>query len=143
VNGTVVTELGTKADSETDHIRVDGKLLKGPEHHTYIVLNKPKGYVTTMSDPEKRPTVMDLIPTAKARVYRWGVWIGPAKGLLVLTNDGDLANALMKASSNVPKTYVVKVAGQPDEGNWTSFARACRLQRKVAIGFVLRPRESV
>src|SRR6202795_1320919 len=116
VNGTVVTELGTKADSEVDHIRVDGKLLKGPEHHTYIVLNKPKGYVTTMSDPEKRPTVMDLVQGAKARVFPVGRLDWASEGLLVLTNDGELANALMKASSNVPKTYVVKVAGQPDEG---------------------------
>ena len=116
VNGTVVTELGTKADGDVDHIRVDGKLLKGPEHHTYLVLNKPKGYVTTVSDPEKRPTVMDLVPTAKTRVYPVGRLDWASEGLLVLTNDGELANALMKASSNVPKTYVVKVAGQPDEG---------------------------
>ena len=116
VNGKMVTELGTKADSEQDHIRVDGKLLRGPERHTYIVLNKPKGYVTTVSDPEKRPTVMDLVGGAKARVYPVGRLDWASEGLLLLTNDGELANALMKASSNVPKTYVVKVAGQPDEG---------------------------
>ncbi len=57
VNGQPVTELGSKADPETDHIRVDGKLLKGPERHVYLALNKPKGYVTTMSDPEGRPTI--------------------------------------------------------------------------------------
>src|SRR4030081_23307 len=116
VNGQMVTELGTKADPEQDHIRVDGKLLRGPERHTYIVLNKPKGYVTTVSDPEKRPTVMDLVRGAKARVYPVGRLDWASEGLLVLTNDGTLANALMKASSNVPKTYVVKVAGQPDDG---------------------------
>ena len=116
VNGKMVTELGTKADSEQDHIRVDGKLLRGPERHTYIVLNKPKGYVTTVSDPEKRPTVMDLVGGAKARVYPVGRLDWASEGLLLLTNDGELANALMKASSNVAKTYVVKVAGQPDEG---------------------------
>ena len=115
VNGTTVTELGTKADSEQDHIRVDGKLLKGPERHTYIVLNKPKGYVTTVSDPENRPTVMDLVGGAKARVYPVGRLDWASEGLLLLTNDGELANGLMKASSNVPKIYVVKVAGQPDE----------------------------
>ena len=114
VNGQMVTELGTKADPEQDHIRVDGKLLRGPERHTYIVLNKPKGYVTTVSDPEKRPTVMDLVRGAKSRVYPVGRLDWASEGLLVLTNDGMLANALMKASSNVPKTYVVKVAGQPD-----------------------------
>src|SRR6266446_696973 len=115
VNGKVVTELGTKADAEQDHIRVDGKLLRGPERHTYIVLNKPKGYVTTVSDPEKRPTVMDLVRGAKARVYPVGRLDWASEGLLVLTNDGTLANGLMKASSNVAKTYVVKVAGQPDD----------------------------
>jgi len=121
VNGQVVTELGTKADPEHDHIRVDGKLLQGPERYTYVVLNKPKGYVTTVSDEKKRPTVMDLIQNVKGqkvkgRVYPVGRLDWASEGLLLMTNDGTLANALMKASSNVPKTYVVKVAGQPDEG---------------------------
>src|SRR5260370_5984123 len=72
VNGQVVTELGTKADPEHDHIRVDGKLLQGPERFTYVVLNKPKGYVTTVSDEKKRPTVMDLVQKVKGRVYPVG-----------------------------------------------------------------------
>lgn len=115
VNGQTVTELGTKADSEHDHIRVNGKLLHGPERYTYLVLNKPRGYVTTVSDPEKRPTVMDLLRAVKGRVYPVGRLDWASEGLLLLTNDGALANALMKAASNVAKTYVVKVAGQPDE----------------------------
>src|SRR6266478_442872 len=127
VNGKVVTELGTKADSEQDHIRVDGKLLRGPERHTYIVLNKPKGYVTTVSDPEKRPTVMDLVSGAKARVYPVGRLDWASEGLLVLTNDGALANGLTKAASNVAKTYVVKVAGQPDD------AKLEKLRKGVSI----------
>ena len=127
VNGKVVTELGTKADAEEDHIRVDGKLLRGPERHTYIVLNKPKGYVTTVSDPEKRPTVMDLVRAAKARVYPVGRLDWASEGLLVLTNDGALANGLMKAASNVAKTYVVKVAGQPDD------AKLEKLRKGVSI----------
>ena len=114
VNGQTVTELGTKADPEHDHIRVNGKLLHGPERYTYIVLNKPKGYVTTVSDPEKRPTVMDLVRGVKGRVYPVGRLDWASEGLLILTNDGALANTLMKAASNVPKTYVVKVAGVPD-----------------------------
>jgi 23S rRNA pseudouridine2605 synthase len=116
VNGQVITELGSKADPEQDHIRVDGKLLHGPERFTYVVLNKPKGYVTTVSDEKKRPTVMDLVEKVKGRVYPVGRLDWASEGLLLMTNDGELANALMKASSNVPKTYVVKVAGQPDEG---------------------------
>ncbi|HEY4843372.1 MAG TPA: pseudouridine synthase [Terriglobales bacterium] len=115
VNGKVVTELGTKADPEQDHIRVNGKLLQGPERYTYVVLNKPKGYVTTVSDEKKRPTVMDLVTKVKGRVYPVGRLDWASEGLILMTNDGALANGLMKASSNVPKVYVVKVAGQPDE----------------------------
>src|SRR3984893_6245245 len=69
VNGQIVTELGSKADPEQDHIRVNGKLLQGAQHHIYLLMNKPKGYVTTVSDPENRPTVMQLIRGVKKRVY--------------------------------------------------------------------------
>src|SRR5579864_8312527 len=103
VNGQVVTELGSKADPEQDHIRIDGKLLQGPERNTYVMLNKPKGYVTTVSDEKKRPTVMDLMGKVKGRVYPVGRLDWASEGLLLMTNDGTLANALMKASSNVPK----------------------------------------
>ncbi len=127
VNGQVVTELGSKADPDQDHIRVDGKLLQGPERYTYVVLNKPKGYVTTVSDEKKRPTVMDLVQKVKGRVYPVGRLDWASEGLLLMTNDGALANALMKASSNVAKTYVVKVAGQPDE------AKLDKLRRGVSI----------
>jgi 23S rRNA pseudouridine2605 synthase len=115
VNGQVVTELGTKADLETDHVRVNGKLLQGMQRHVYLLLNKPKGYVTTMSDPEKRPTVMDLIHGVRGRVYPVGRLDYASEGLLLMTNDGDLAHLLMKAASHVAKTYVVKVAGVPKE----------------------------
>lgn len=115
VNGTVVTELGSKADPETDHVRVNGKLLQGAQRHIYLLLNKPKGYVTTMSDPEKRPTVMDLIHGVKGRVYPVGRLDYASEGLLLLTNDGELSNRLMKAASHVAKTYLVKVAGTPKE----------------------------
>jgi len=115
VNGAIVTELGTKADPESDHIRVNGKLLQAVERHVYLLLNKPKGYVTTVSDPEKRPTVMDLIRGVKGRVYPVGRLDYASEGLLLLTNDGALANLLMKTASHVPKTYLVKVAGTPKE----------------------------
>jgi 23S rRNA pseudouridine2605 synthase len=115
VNGKVVTELGTKADPDTDHVRVNGKLLQAAPSHVYLLLNKPKGYVTTVSDPEKRPTVMDLIRGIKGRVYPVGRLDYASEGLLLMTNDGDLAHRLMKAASHVPKTYVVKVAGTPKE----------------------------
>jgi len=115
VNGTVVTELGTKADPDVDHVRVNGKLLQSEQRHVYLLLNKPKGYVTTVSDPEKRPTVMDLVRGIKGRVYPVGRLDYASEGLLLLTNDGELANRLMKAASHVPKTYLVKVAGTPKE----------------------------
>lgn len=115
VNGTVITELGSKADPESDHIRVNGKLLRGEQRHVYLLLNKPKGYVTTVKDPENRPTVMDLVRGVKGRVYPVGRLDYASEGLLLLTNDGELANQLMKAASHVPKTYVVKVAGMPTE----------------------------
>ena len=113
VNGQTVTELGSKADPETDHIRVDGKLLRGHERNVYLVLNKPKGYVTTVSDPEGRPTIMKLVKGVRGRVYPVGRLDYASEGLLLLTNDGDLAHKLMHAASKVSKTYVVKVAGQP------------------------------
>jgi 23S rRNA pseudouridine2605 synthase len=116
VNGTTITQLGSKADAETDHIRVNGKLLqREQQRHVYLLLNKPKGYVTTMNDPEKRPTVMDLVRGIKGRVYPVGRLDYASEGLLLLTNDGELANLLMKAASHVSKTYVVKVAGTPTE----------------------------
>jgi 23S rRNA pseudouridine2605 synthase len=115
VNGKVVTVLGTKADAARDHIRVDGKLLQGPERHRYFVLNKPRGFVTTVKDPEGRPTVMQFFSKFNERLYPVGRLDYLSEGLLVVTNDGELANRLTKASSGVEKTYLVKVSGQPTE----------------------------
>jgi 23S rRNA pseudouridine2605 synthase len=115
VNGQVVTQLGSKADAGRDHIRVDGKLLKGAERHRYFVLNKPKGYVTTVSDPEGRPTVMEFFAKTNERLYPVGRLDYQSEGLLLMTNDGELANLVTKAGSGVEKTYLVKVAGQPSE----------------------------
>jgi 23S rRNA pseudouridine2605 synthase len=115
VNGKIVTELGTKADLGRDHIRVDGKLLQGAERLRYFVLNKPKGFVTTVKDPEGRPTVMQFFEKLKERLYPVGRLDYMSEGLLVVTNDGELANRLTKAASGVEKTYLVKVAGQPSE----------------------------
>ena len=111
VNGTVVTELGTKANLETDHIKVDGKLIRAPKNQIYIILNKPNNTMTTVSDPEGRATVMDLLRGVKERVYPVGRLDYHSEGLLLLTNDGEMANAIMSAHSHLPKTYVVKVTG--------------------------------
>ena len=111
VNGQIVSELGSKADPESDHVRVDGKLLRGPERHVYLVLNKPKGYVTTVTDPEGRPTVMNLVRGVNARVYPVGRLDYLSEGLLLMTNDGELANAVISAAAHLPKTYLVKANG--------------------------------
>ena len=115
VNGEVVREQGTKADPERDVVCVDGKPIGKREQPVYFLLNKPKGYVTTVSDPEGRPTVMDLLGNRAGRVYPVGRLDYGSEGLVLMTNDGALAQKLMKAGSHVPKTYLVKVSGKPDE----------------------------
>ena len=117
VNGKVIIELGSKADSARDHIRVDGKLLQGTERHRYFMLNKPKGYVTTVSDPEGRPTIMEFFSKTRERLYPVGRLDYLSEGLLLVTNDGELANKLTRAASGVEKTYLVKVSGQPSEAD--------------------------
>jgi 23S rRNA pseudouridine2605 synthase len=134
VNGQTVTELGTKADLASDHIKVDGKLLQGAERHVYLLLNKPKGYVTTVSDPEGRPTVMDLVKSVGARIYPVGRLDWSSEGLLLLTNDGELASKLTKAASHVQKTYLVKIAGRATEENIE------KLRRGIKIGANPGPR---
>lgn len=115
VNGQTITELGTKADPERDHIRVDGKLLHGAQKHRYFLLNKPKGFVTTVSDPEGRPTVMQFVQNGGVRVFPVGRLDYQSEGLLLMTNDGELANALTRAAARVEKVYLVKISGRPSE----------------------------
>jgi 23S rRNA pseudouridine2605 synthase len=111
VNGAVITELGSKADLERDHIKVSNKLLRAPTRHLYIAVHKPKGCVTTMSDPEGRPTVMHLLRGVKERVFPVGRLDYNSEGLLLMTNDGEFAHRITASSSHVLKTYVVKVNG--------------------------------
>ncbi len=127
LNGTVVTEQGTKADPELDQIAVDGRPLAAKESLQYFALYKPKGYVTTVTDPEGRPTVMDLIKNIPARLYPVGRLDYASEGLLLMTNDGALAQKLTKAGSHVPKTYLVKISGKPDS------AAIARLRAGVTI----------
>jgi len=111
VNGQIVTELGTKADLDRDHIKVDGKMLRAPGRTVYLALNKPHGVVTTVSDPQGRPTVMQFVQKTKERVYPVGRLDYASEGLLLLTNDGEFAHRITSASTHVPKTYLVKVNG--------------------------------
>ncbi len=112
VNGRVVTELGTKADPRTDKIEVDGKRVIR-EQPIYIALHKPRGFVTTLSDPEGRPTIRDLLKPHKipARVFPVGRLDFNTSGLILLTNDGEFSDGLLHPRRSVPKTYVVKVQG--------------------------------
>lgn len=115
VNGQIVTELGTKADPEADIIKVGGKRLRPPARHVYVLLNKPKNVMSTSSDPEGRPTVIDYVtPKVKERVYPVGRLDFASEGLIILTNDGEFTKHMTKAGL-VPKVYKVKVSGRPDE----------------------------
>jgi len=116
VNGQVVTELGTKADPNKDHIKVDGKLINPKQPPTYIMLNKPAGFMTTMADPEGRPTVHDLLKGVKVRVYPVGRLDYNTEGLLLLTNDGDFAHLITHPKHEFPKTYLVKLKGVLEDG---------------------------
>ena len=111
VNGAAIMELGSKADLQRDHIKVDGRLLHAPKRSVYIALNKPKGCVTTVSDPEGRQTVLDLLRGVRERVFPVGRLDYNSEGLLLLTNDGEFAHRITAPASHVQKTYVVKVNG--------------------------------
>jgi 23S rRNA pseudouridine2605 synthase len=114
VNGKVVTELGTKIEPRRARVTVDGKPLKA-EKYVYILLNKPKGVVTTLEDPRGRKTVADIVAKIPERIYPVGRLDYNTEGLLLLTNDGDVAYALTHPSHEIAKTYLVKVEGFPPE----------------------------
>ena len=117
VNGATVTELGSKADPEADDIRVDGRRIKTPRRRLYLLLYKPRGYIASRSDPQRRPTVIDLLAKGGVRdyVYPVGRLDYESEGLLLLTSDGDLAARLTHPSHEVEREYHVKVVGVPDD----------------------------
>src|SRR6476469_3820787 len=114
VNGVTISELGAKADPSRDDIRVDGRRIKIAERRRYLLLNKPRGYVTTRSDPQRRPTVLDLLRGVREYVYPVGRLDYDSEGLLILTNDGDLAAGLTHPSHGVTRVYEARVLGVPD-----------------------------
>jgi 23S rRNA pseudouridine2605 synthase len=142
VNGQVVTTLGTKADPEKDHIKVRGRLINpllvGREK-VYLLLNKPKGYLSSVSDPEKRPLVTELIPEKLGRLYPVGRLDFNTEGLLILSNDGEFTNFITSARNHVPKVYEVKVKGVPPA------AAVERLRRGIILedGVRTKPAEIV
>jgi pseudouridine synthase len=115
VNGSPVRQMGVKADPAADDVRVDGRRIRPAERLRYILLNKPRGYVTTRSDPQRRPTVIDLLAGVREYVYPVGRLDYDSEGLLLLTNDGGLAAALTHPRHGLERTYEARVAGMPDQ----------------------------
>ena len=115
INGETVREMGVKADPASADIRVDGRRVKSAERHRYILLYKPAGYVTTRSDPQRRRTVIDLLRGVKEYVYPVGRLDYDTEGLLLLTNDGELAAMLTHPRHGVERTYEARVKGVPDD----------------------------
>ena len=133
VNGKEVTELGSKADLDHDHIKVDGHLLKPPKRKIYLALNKPKNVMTTAFDPEGRETVMKFVKGLRERVYPVGRLDYQSEGLILLTNDGDFANAITAARNHIEKTYLAKVTGDLSEVQEQAFRDGIPLHgRKTA-----------
>jgi pseudouridine synthase len=123
VNGQTVTALGSKADPSHDDIRVDGRRIRIAERRRYLLLNKPRGYVTTRSDPQNRPTILDLLGRVRDYVYPVGRLDYDSEGLLILTNDGDLAAQLTHPRHAIPRVYEARVLGTPDAHDLERLAR--------------------
>ena len=138
MNGAVITELGSKADPENDHIKVDGKRVGAPERPVYLAMNKPKNFMSTVSDPEGRATVMNLLRGVKARVYPVGRLDYQSEGLLLLTNDGEFAKRITSAATHVTKTYLVKVNGPLTEEQEEKFRRGVPLSGKMTAAAGIR-----
>jgi 23S rRNA pseudouridine2605 synthase len=128
VNGKIIETLGFKADPGKDHIKVDGRRLTHPEPKVILLLNKPRGYLSAVRDPKGRPTVLDLLKKVRWRIFPVGRLDFDAEGLLLLTNDGDLAHFLSHPRFSIPKTYLVKVAGAPEEGKLIRLKRGVMLE---------------
>ncbi|HET9482254.1 MAG TPA: pseudouridine synthase [Candidatus Polarisedimenticolia bacterium] len=123
INGTVVTEPGTRVDPARDHIKVDGRKVGRRERLVYYLLNKPPGFVTTAKDPEGRPTVLHLLKGVRERVFPVGRLDFQSSGLLLLTNDGELADRMLRPASGCPKVYRVRVKGRPTAATLERLAR--------------------
>ena len=133
VNGTVVTKLGTKVDPARDIITLNGSVVTIVPEKIYVVLNKPAGYVSTLKDPQKRPVVMDLLDRVGSRVYPVGRLDYDAEGLLLLTNDGELAHRLQHPSYRICRTYEVKVKGSPPNRKLSLLRKGVQLEDGITL----------
>jgi len=127
INGVVVTKLGEKADAQKDIIRIDDKIISTEKIKYYIALNKPAGFVTTLHDPQNRPTIVDLLGDLPERVYPVGRLDYESRGLLLLTNDGDFAQKIQHPRFQKPKVYRVKVQGHLSKEQLKQLNRGIRL----------------
>lgn len=128
VNDVVVRQLGTKADVEKDEIRVDGNLVSSEVAKIYLILNKPRGYVTTLHDPQGRPIVTELLSDVSERVFPVGRLDYASEGLLLMTNDGDFAQRLLHPRFGIPKIYRVKIRGELTSAEVRSIERGLKLE---------------
>jgi pseudouridine synthase len=131
INGQVVTTQGTKADPARDHIKVRGRLINPlleAREKVYVLLNKPRGYLSSVADPEGRPLVTELVPSSLGRLHPVGRLDFNTEGLLLLTNDGEFTNFITSARNNVAKVYEVKVKGVPGEDAIERLRRGIRLE---------------
>lgn len=128
VNGETVMALGTKVDPAHDHIKVNGRHLKSKLPDMFVMLNKPVGYLSTLHDPEGRPTIKQLMPKPSLRLFPVGRLDVDSEGLLLLTNNGDIAQACLHPTYHVPKTYLVKVKGVLEDAEVQQLRRGVQLE---------------
>ncbi len=130
VNNEVIQTLGAKIDDEKDIVTIDGKRIKSKDQFQYLIMNKPTGYLVTLKDPLQRPTVLDLIPNLKSRVFPVGRLDFDSEGLLLLTNDGELANRLMHPRYGIKKVYLVNVKNVPERSRLQILEKGIRIDGK-------------
>lgn len=132
VNGKRVTELGSKVDPDKDRVKVDHKLVLLPKK-IYIILNKPKRYITSVQDPEGRPVITDLLPELGSKVFPVGRLDYDTEGLILLTNDGDIAQKLQHPRYKIPRTYLAKIKGTPNEKDLYPITKGIKLDDGLTL----------
>ncbi|MFQ5700946.1 MAG: pseudouridine synthase [Acidobacteriota bacterium] len=138
MNGRPVTLPGTRADLSRDHVTLDGKAVRGGRPTLYYVMNKPTGYVTTTRDPQGRPIVLDLLRGVRGRVFPVGRLDLQTSGVLIVTNDGDLSEKLLRPGTGCPKVYHAKVHGVPSDGALKRLSRGILVDGRVTLPCKIR-----
>ncbi len=139
VNGKIVQTLGSKIDENKDRIEVDGKTVEGTQGKIYMLLNKPPEFLVTLKDPFQRPTIMDFLPKLKTRIFPVGRLDFDSEGLLLMTNDGELANRLTHPRYEIKKNYLVKIQGHPEKVQISRLERGIPLDGKKTAPAKISP----